>query len=263
MPEKDKFSFGDDIIGELGNWGEKALVPVLTVSGLQLERRNKNREQFKSNDIKLTEAHAFACSAFMNLVSRNSGRRIEENPNTSQQVVLISHFLQGINLCEEAIVEGLYVQAATLLRQEHEIISAVQELGIDRRKDGKTPHATVGVLKNMGRVYGELSGAAHVSHAQLLHDMVEMTRGDLRWPSAFPVYHRDLARNLYSLHVGYIVLMGRLASEINEAIGLGGASDDEQTMMGLAISILHKEGLIEMEEAPLDKPIAKPERAAD
>ncbi|RWN54837.1 MAG: hypothetical protein EOR99_35305 [Mesorhizobium sp.] len=171
--------------------------------------------------------------------------------------------MQGIPLCEEAIVEGLYVQAATLLRQEHEIISAVQELGIGRRKDGKTPHATIGVLKNMGKVYGDLSGAAHVSQSQLLHDIVEMERGELRGPSAFPIYHRDLARNLYSLHVCCIVLMGRLTSEIHDAIGLGGASEDEEKMMVLAIATLQKEGLIDTEEAPLDKPIAEPDKAVE
>lgn len=211
----------------------------------------------------MTEAHAFACSAFMNLVSRSAGKKIPEDVNTSQQINLLSHFMQGIHLCEEAIVEGLYVQAATLLRQEHEIISAVQELGIGRRKDGKTPHATVGALKNMGKVYGDLSGAAHVSQSQLLHDIVEMERGELRGPSAFPIYHRDLARNLYSLHVCYIVLMGRLTAEIHDAIGLGGASNDEEKMMVLAIATLHEEGLIEIEEAPLDKPIAEPEKAAN
>lgn len=59
--------------------------------------------------------------------------------------------MQGIHLCEEAIVEGLYLQAATLLRQEHEIISAVQELGIGRRRDGKTPHVTIGVFEKHGQ----------------------------------------------------------------------------------------------------------------
>ncbi|TPN33198.1 hypothetical protein [Mesorhizobium sp. B1-1-6] len=263
MEKKRELKFGDDMVGALSNWGEKALIPVSIVGGRHMERRNVNRGTFKENDIKLTEAHAFACSAFMNLVSRSSGKKIDEDPNASQQINLLSHFMQGIHLCEEAIAEGLYVQAATLLRQEHEIISAVQELGIGRRKEGKTPHATIGVLKNMGKVYGDLSGAAHVSQSQLLHDIVEMERGELRGPSAFPIYHRDLARNLYSLHVCYIVLMGRLTSEIHDAIGLGRASEDEEKMMVLAIATLHAEGLIDIEEAPLDKPIAEPEKAAE
>ncbi|NTF13930.1 hypothetical protein [Agrobacterium tumefaciens] len=256
MEQKRELKFGDDMVGALSNWGEKALIPVSIVGGKHMERREANRAKFKENDIKLTEAHAFACSALMNLFSRNAGRKIKEDPKASKQINLLSHFMQGIHLCEEAIVEGLYVQAATLLRQEHEIVSAVQELGIDKRRDGKTPHATIGVLKNMGKVYGDLSGAAHVSQSALLHDIVEMEQGELRGPSAFPIYHRDLARNLYSLHVCYIVMFGRLTSQIHDAIGLDGASEDEEKMLYLAMATLEGEGLINIEEAPLDKPIA-------
>lgn len=257
MEKKREMKFGDDMVGALSNWGEKALIPVSIVGGKTLERRQANRAEFKENDIKLTEAHALSCSALMNLFSRNAGKKIAEDQKVSQQINLLSHFMQGINLCEEAIVEGLYLQAATLLRQEHEIVSAVQELGINKRKDGKTPHATIGVLKNMGKVYGDLSGAAHASQSALLHDIIEMEQGELRGPSAFPIYHQDLARNLYSLHVCYIVMIGRLTSEIHDGIGLSGATEDEEKMFYLAMATLEGEGLINIEETPLDRPIAE------
>jgi hypothetical protein len=261
MEMKKQLKFGDDIVGALDNWGEKALVPVSIIAGKHLEVCQVNRGKFKDNDIRLTEAHAFAWSALGNLISRSAGAKIMEDPDVSQQLNLISHFLQSINLCEVAVVEGLYLQAATLLRQEHEIISAVQELGVGKRKDGKTPHATIGVLKNMGKAYGELSGAAHVSQSVLLHSIIEMEKGELRGPSAFPIYHRELARNLYALHVCYIVLMARIAGEVNEVIGLSGLSEDEEKMVVLAMSTLHEEGLIDIEEAALDKPISEPEKA--
>lgn len=115
----------------------------------------------------------------------------------------------------------------------------------------------------MGRAYGELSGAAHVSQSVLLHSIIEMEKGELRGPSAFPIYHRELARNLYALHVCYIALMARLAGEVNYEIGLGGLSSDEEEMVVLSMATLHKEGLIEIEVAPLDKPIAEPAKPAD
>lgn len=263
MEKKRELKFGDDIVGALDNWGEKALIPVSIIAGKHIEVSHSNREKFKENDIRLTEAHAFAWSALGNLISRSAGAKIKEDADVSQKLNLISHFLQSINLCEVAVVEGLYVQAATLLRHEHEIISAVQELGVGKRKDGKTPHATIGVLKNMGRAYGELSGAAHVSQSVLLHSIIEMEKGELRGPSAFPIYHRELARNLYALHVCYIALMARLAGEVNYEIGLGGLSSDEEEMVVLSMATLHKEGLIEIEVAPLDKPIAEPAKPAD
>jgi hypothetical protein len=59
------------------------------------------------------------------------------------------------------------------------------------------------------------------------------------------------------------VLIGRLTSEIHDAIGLGGASEPEEKMMALAIATLHEEDLIDIEEASLDKPIAEPTKIAD
>jgi hypothetical protein len=105
MVKKKDLKFGDDMVGALSNWGEKALIPDSIVGGKTLERRQANRAEFKQNDIKLSEAHAFSCSVLMNLFSRNAGKKME-----------------------------------------HEIVSAVQELGINKRKDGKTPHADIGVL---------------------------------------------------------------------------------------------------------------------
>ena len=257
MDEKRELKFGDDIVGSLDGWGEKALVPVTIIGEKHLECCHSNRERFKYNDITLTQAHAFAWSALSNLISRSAGAKIAEDADASQKLSLVSHFMQGINLCEVAVVEGLYVQAATLLRQEHEIISATQELWSGNRKDGKTPHATVGVLKNMGRAYGGLSGAAHVSQSALLHSMIEAETGELRGPSAFPIYHRDLARNLYSLHVCYIGLMAQIAGKIHEELGLGGLSKDETNLVILAMATLRDEGLIDIEEAPLNKPISE------
>ncbi|MGW9946535.1 hypothetical protein J2W92_001872 [Rhizobium leguminosarum] len=119
-------------------------------------------------------------------------------------MTLIAHFVQGIQFVETAIVEGHYTQVGTLLRQEHEIVVVVEEYSAGRRKGTKTPFATIGVLKNMGQVYGDLSGAAHVSQAQLLKDIVMMEIGEKRGPSLLPIYHKDLSQNLYALDVNYI-----------------------------------------------------------
>ncbi|MCQ4634927.1 hypothetical protein GB927_033215 [Shinella sp. CPCC 100929] len=114
MEKEKELKFGDDIVGALDNWGEKALVPVSIIAGKHLEVSQVNREKFKDNDIRLTEAHAFAWSALGNLISRSAGAKIKEDSDVSQRLNLISHFLQSINLCEVAVVEGLYLQAATL-----------------------------------------------------------------------------------------------------------------------------------------------------
>lgn len=249
--------FGDDIIGALENWGEKALVPVVTILRHHARASANNREEFKKNDINLTQAHAAASSALMNLASRSAGKNIGEVAEArGRQLDLIAHFIQGIDLCEVSTVQGLYVQAASLLRQEHELISAAQEAGAGLRKDGRTPHATFGILKNMGRVYGELSGAAHVSQASLLRGVIAEERSEMKGPSIFPLYHRELARNLYALHVSYIVFMAWVAGDVNEALGLGGLSDDEMKLLSSSLGVLADEGLITVQEVAVDVPIA-------
>lgn len=151
------------------------------------------------------------------------------------------------------MVEGLYPQAGTLLRQQHEIVSAVQEYSAGRRKDAKTPHATIGMLREMGRIYGDLSGAAHVSHAQLLKDFVAMEMGERRGPSLLPVYHADLTRNLYALHVCYITMMAQLASGIRSELTGDELHDDEMKLISIARRILVDGGLIKFQEAQAEK----------
>lgn len=55
--------------------------------------------------------------------------------------------------------------------------------------------------------------------------------------------------------------MAKIVGEVNEEIGLSGLSEDEEKMVVLAMSTLHDEGLSDIEEALLDKPISEPEKA--
>ena len=258
MDAKTDLGYGDDIISVMENWGEKTLAPVSILMGKHAERCAKNREKFKENDIVLTQAHASACSAFLNFISRCCGNQFDElTGDPAQQLDLITHFLHGINLCEIAIVEGLYTQAATLLRQEHELISAVQELGISKRKDGKTPHPTIGRLKNMGKVYGELSGAAHVSQANLMHNIIATEIGDRKGPSVVPLFHRELARNLYALHVSYICQMAFITNDVHGTHGIGHLLEEERDLLVVATKILLDEGLIEIEAEEVGEAMVK------
>ncbi|MBU2031505.1 MAG: hypothetical protein KKG69_01520 [Alphaproteobacteria bacterium] len=166
------------------------------------------------------------------------------------QAALITHFVQGIDLCETAIVEGLYPQAATLLRQQHEIIAAVEEFTAGRRKDGRTPHATIGVLRDMGRVYGDLSGGAHVSHANLLKNFVIMEIGENNGPSLLPIYHHEITINLYALHVSYILIMLELAGDVQSSVTGDRLNPDEVKLHFIGRQILIDLGLIRFEEAP-------------
>lgn len=245
-----EWHFGSDWMAKLSNIGEKTMVPVSVYGGMVMEQCQKNREKFKEEKgwEELSQAHASAISALVNFLSRIAGKAIPEDREDLQgQMTLIAHFVQGIQFVETAVVEGLYPQAATLLRQEHEIVAAVEEFTAGRRKDAKTPYATIGVLKNMGQVYGDLSGAAHVSQAQLLKDIVTMEIGEKRGPSLLPIYHSELSRNLYALHISYIIMIAQLANDIHHALTGDKLHEDEVKLIVVAKSILIESGLMKVE----------------
>ncbi|CAK7262328.1 MAG TPA: hypothetical protein VGN93_14060 [Shinella sp.] len=244
------WKFGSDWMAKMGNIGEKTLGPVTIYGGMVMEQCEKNRKKFKAEKLfpDISQAHASAISALVNFLSRIAGKSIpEDRVDIHGQMTLIAHFVQGIQFVETAIVEGLYPQAATLLRQEHEIVAAVEEYSAGRRKDAKTPFATIGVLKNMGQVYGDLSGAAHVSQAQLLKDIVIMEMGEKRGPSLLPIYHKDLSQNLYALHVSYITMIAQLADEVHRGLTGEEFHEDELKLLVIAKKILIDSGLMKLE----------------
>ncbi|WP_246734857.1 hypothetical protein [Chelativorans sp. ZYF759] len=251
------WDIGEDWMSRMGNIGEKTLGPVAIHGGLQLKHRQQNRDAFKSSKESelITQAHASAVSALVNFLSRMAGKPIPADREDAQgQAALIAHFVQGIDLCETAIVEGLYPQAATLLRQQHEIIAAVEEFTADRRKDGKTPHATIGVLRDMGRIYGDLSGGAHVSHANLLKNFVIIEIGENNGPSLLPIYHHEITLNLYALHVSYILMMLELAGDVQNSVTGDTLNSDEVKLHFIGRQILIDLGLIRFEEASVPPP---------
>ncbi|EKY27475.1 hypothetical protein HMPREF0185_02039 [Brevundimonas diminuta 470-4] len=247
------WDIGEDWMSRMQGIGEKTLGPVAIHGGLQMKRREQNRAAFKNSKEwgLITQAHASAVNALVNFLSRIAGKPIPADREDVQgQAALIAHFVQGIDLCETAIVEGFYPQAATLLRQQHEIIAAVEEFTVGRRKDGKTPHATIGVLRDMGRTYGDLSGGAHVSHANLLKNFVIMAIGEHDGPSLLPIYHHEITLNFYALHVSYILMMAQLAGEVENSVTGDTLNPDEVNLLFVGRQILMDLGLIRFEEPP-------------
>ena len=72
-----------------------------------------------------------------------------------------------------------------------------------------------------------------------------------------PVYQQEIARNMYALHVCYIVYMAYVAGEVHRSMGLGGLSDDEVKMLVISMETLRDEGLVEIKEVDIANPIEK------
>lgn len=93
----------------------------------QAVMRNKNREVSKAACNDLLNAHCLSLGVIRSMYGQFLGISGKTDNSVSARLPLLASFVQGIDLCEIAINEGLYTQAATLLKQELETIAAVNE----------------------------------------------------------------------------------------------------------------------------------------
>ncbi|EIJ82682.1 hypothetical protein [Bacillus methanolicus] len=157
---------------------------------------------------------------------------------------LIASFIQGIDLCETTISEGLYAQAANLLKQELETIAAIEEFIIGNRKDGKTPNVRF-VNWDMGRIYGELNKVAHVSERKVLDPLYQMECSCSSNPvSILPVYKKEISRKLYALHVSFIIQVAKHLIDLYNELYNEKATATEYLMLVGAMKRLEDEGFL-------------------
>jgi len=221
--------------------------PAVDLMAAQLEMRERIRARWKKDAGDLIDAHQIAFSAIASMIERFSGRPFEQQSKSIQgRMSLIAQFLQGIDICETSISEGLYSQAAALLKQELETLTAIDEFENGCRKDGKTPNIGNGIMRGFGRIYGDLNSIAHVSRHDLAQRLVTIEQGDLCAPSLTPQYDRDLARSLYGNHVYFIIEVTRQNARVFEEIFGEGLSKEEGDWFFCAMIILLREKVIEL-----------------
>lgn len=195
---------------------EQKLKEGIELLGAQRERRHQIREQWKSEFGDLTNAHLFATSATAILVNRHSGKPATSSKSIDGRLSLTASFVQGIDVCEVCISEGLYFQASALLKQEVETVAAIQEHISGRRTDGRTPN--VGRLPmGLAALYGSLNDFAHVGVQDILRNVISLELNEtVRGASVMPIYNKDLALKFYAVHVTLILLN---AIEIDRLLG--------------------------------------------
>lgn len=213
------------------------------------EIREKSKREYGSG---LLDAHLMVTGVLHEVLSRKSLIPGKTNKSIANRRVVIVSFVQGIPICEEAIREGLYVQAAALVRQELETVAAIEEEVEDVREDGETPNVKH-VPWEMNRLYGELSAATHVSdHGYLAEIYRAEERGDARPVSVVPTYRDGAARNLYAIYVGLLIQVAMHLHEVQvEAYGEeeGELEEFELLMIMRAVDILNEEGLLESDDS--------------
>jgi len=221
--------------------------PAVVLLGFQMAGRKEVREVWKRDAGDLIDAHQFALSAVSSMIDRFSRRRFEtQSHSVDGRMSLSAQFIQGVDICEVSISEGLYSQAAALLKQQLETIAAIDEYENDRRQEGKTPNIGRGVTSFFGPVYGDLNNIAHVSRHDLARQLVAVEKDDIRTPSLVPRYNSKIARFLYGNHVYFIIEVGRQMARIFEELFGESFSKEEADWQFCAVAILLREKVIEL-----------------
>lgn len=221
--------------------------PAVDLMAEQLQARRRVREEWKEDAGDLIDAHEVAFSAVASMIKRFSDRRFEQQSKSIEgRMSLTAQFVQGIDICETSISEGLYSQAAALLKQELETLAAIDEFETGRRRDGRTPNISNSIMSDFSPIYCDLNNIAHASHQDLARQLVTVEHGDICAPSLMPQYNRNIARFLYGNHVYFIVEVTRQTSRIFEEIFGEGWSEEERDWLFYAITILLRQKVIEV-----------------
>lgn len=250
LPEVDEGSISSGHMGHSQVTKDQSS-PAVVLMANQLSKRSKVRARWKEDAKDLLVAHEFALSAIYRAIDRFSGRKFDpRGPSVEGRMSLTAHFLQGVEPCETAISEGLYSQAAALLKQEMETIEAMHEFVQGTRREGRTPRIG-GRLAGWGPIYGDMNAIAHVSRRDIALQLVHVELGDLAAPSLTPVYNYELAKLMYGLHVFMIFDIARLNHDLFRELYGEGLDEEEFRWLFAATRILTDAGAVVAVDSPI------------
>lgn len=210
--------------------------------------REEIRKQWKAKAGNILDAHLLAVSASIGMVDRNNLKPAKTSKEISGRLSLTASFLQGIDLCEVTISEGMYVGAAALLKQEMETIAALQEFRSGNRNERRTPNVA-NVPGKMARLYGELNSVAHIADAKILSDIISTSISEeLTGASIVPQFNGDWAFRYYGMHVVLILLNALEIDQLVTELYGSGKSELEERMIVKAFDILLQTGWLEIEQ---------------
>lgn len=189
--------------------------PAKNLQERQRQARDIVSQNFRNENIDLIDAQQSAFSALASMLDRRVGEEVKDISEADQgSMALIAQFIVGIEQCKISIEEGLYAQAAALLKQELETVSAIEEYRNDRRKEGKTPKIGHGLTQNYGKVYGRLNEICHPSRHDWAKTLAAQKIEKVTGANILVAYNGTIARFLYGQHVIYLDMIVQLAASL-------------------------------------------------
>lgn len=221
------------------------------------EARSAIRARWKKDASDLLDAHQSALSAIVSMVDRVANIEFEQQSKPVEgRMSLTVQFIQGIDVCETAISEGLYSQAAALLKQEMETIEAVHEYETGQRRDRKTPR--LNLLRGFGRAYGEFNNYAHASVEDIHKSIVHFEEEGISGPSVIPQYQREIAECFYGFHVFFIICCASQMKKILSDVYELDLTAQELLWLAGALRILQDRDIIRLENEDSDDADTRP-----
>src|SRR3989344_6049603 len=220
-------------------------------TGRNYEKHSENARQLNRKDglvhmRELIHAHTLLLGVIGKMLKVNANKpALIMNEVISRRFVLTAAFIQGISLCEQSILQGLYLQAGNLIRQEYETLGLLAETKAGKRKDGKVGNAKH-VPRNGDKLYGMLSSFAHLSDHKILDSIIgyNTTWGD--FASTVPQYQKENAARLYSFHTTEVLgIVEELQNLYGEIYGYK-PDDRESEVVDVAYSVLVKHGVFKI-----------------
>jgi len=217
----------------------------------RLQKRDMIRRQSEEAMKALMVAHNKILSAALSLLNRASEKEFDiEGTTLSEQMHLIAQFLQGIDLTMQSILTGCYHQAANLLKQETEILAAIEECTKGLRKEGRTPNVGNNLM-SFREKYGELNDIAHPSRTEIVQMLTTFHEGDALGPTIDPEFDLKLGCNFFGYHTFLLVKVSwKMDEAFRSALSIQ-LDDVEAAMIMEGFSTLASEGQISIPERPV------------
>ena len=211
--------------------------------------RAEIRDKSKAINKNLLTAHQFAFSAVISYQNRIQGIPYKaEVDSIKGRLSLIAQFIQGVELAETAISEGLYANAANLLKQELETLAAIDEYEAGNRQDGKTPGFR-DRLAGFGRRYGEFNEIAHPTRKEIVESLSTFSDKERYGPTTIPQFNSDLYQILYGNQAMFLVMLfARMQSVFVEVFGVD-CDEEEVRLATSALRVLVEEGMVKTQDA--------------
>ena len=152
----------------------------------------------------LNFAHRLLLGLIGSMLEIHQNRPVAGDDKTRRRFVLTAAFVQGIPLCQQAVLSAMYLQAGNLIRQEFECLALLREIERGTRKDGKQVNAKHAPWNGSSH-YGELSSLAHLSDHKILESIIQYNTSWGDFSSMIPLYQRENIKRLYGFHISMVL----------------------------------------------------------